>query len=154
MWKIYCRTTAFSSYTTFKWKQHTAAIARLKQKDRPDRQSLIGESSATSSFSGPSRSVTFATDLCKAYVSADIPLFKINNPKHRNFLPKYTQRDLPDESTFRKDYLHKCYEETLNKIRVLCGKENICVYIDEKIDASGRKVANVVIGVLKKDQTV
>jgi hypothetical protein len=29
--------------------KHIAAIARLKQKDRPGRQSLIGESSATSS---------------------------------------------------------------------------------------------------------
>jgi hypothetical protein len=68
MWKIYCRTTAFSSLSGNK---HTAAIARLKQKDRPGKQSLIGESSATS-FSGPSKFATFATDLCKASVSAII----------------------------------------------------------------------------------
>jgi hypothetical protein len=109
--------------------KHTAAIARLKQKDRPGRQSLIGESSATSSSSGPSRFVTFATDLCKEYVSADIPLFKINNPEDRNFLPKYTQRDLPDESTFRKDYLPKCYKETLNKIKsIVRERKYLCVY--------------------------
>jgi hypothetical protein len=48
-----------------------------------------------------------------------------------------------------EDYLPKCYAETVNKIRVLCGKVNIWVYID----ACGRKVANVVIGVLKNDQT-
>jgi hypothetical protein len=36
----------------------------------------------------------------------------------------------------------------------LCGKENIWVSIDETTDASGRKVANVVIGVLKNDQTL
>jgi hypothetical protein len=51
-----------------------------------------------------------------------------------------------------KNYLPKCYEETLNKIRILYGKENIWVSIDETTDASGRKVANVVIGVLKNDQ--
>jgi hypothetical protein len=77
--------------------KHIAAIARLKQKYRPGRQSLIGESSATSS-SGPSKFVTFAIDLCKAFVSADIPLFKINNPEVRNFLVKYTETDSPDES--------------------------------------------------------
>jgi hypothetical protein len=44
------------------------------------------------------------TDLRKEFVSAaGITLFKINNPKVRNFLPKYAQRDPPDE----------CYEETL-----------------------------------------
>jgi hypothetical protein len=86
-------------------------------------------------------------------VSADIPLFKINNPEVRNFLLKYTQTDPPDKSTLRKNYLPKCYEKTLKKIRVLCGKENIWVSIDEKTDASGRKVANV-IGVLKNDQTL
>jgi hypothetical protein len=148
MWKIYCRTTAFSSLSRNK---HTAAIARLKQKDRPGKHSLIGESSATS-FSGPSKFATFATDLCKASVSADIPLSKINNPEVRNFLLKYTQTNPPDESVLRKNCLPKCYEETLNKILVLCGKENIWVSIDETTDASGRKVANV-IGVLKNNQT-
>jgi hypothetical protein len=56
--------------------KHIATIARLKQKDRPGRQSLSGESSATSSSSGPSKFATFATDLCKSFVSADIPLLK------------------------------------------------------------------------------
>jgi hypothetical protein len=87
-------------------------------------------------------------------VSANISLFKINNPEVRNFLLKYTQTDPPDESTLRKNHLPKCYKETMNKIRVLCGKENIWVSIDETTDASGRKVANVVIGVLKNGQTL
>jgi hypothetical protein len=85
-------------------------------------------------------------------VSADIPLFKINNPEVMNFLLNYTQTDPSDESILRENYLPKCYEETLNKIRVLCGKEYIWVSIDETTDASGRKAANV-IGVLKNDQT-
>jgi hypothetical protein len=134
--------------------RHIATIAQLKQKDGPGRQSLIGESSATSSSSGPSKFATFATDLCKAFVSADIPLFKINNPEVRNFLLKYTKTDPQNDSTLRKNYLPKCYEETLNKIQVLCRKENIWVSIDETTEASGRKVANVVTGVLKNDQTL
>jgi hypothetical protein len=84
--------------------KHIAAIAQSEQKDRSGKRSLIGESFATSSPSGPSEFATFVTDLCKAFVSAVIPLFKINNPKFRNFLLKYTQTDPPDESTLRKSY--------------------------------------------------
>jgi hypothetical protein len=49
--------------------KHTAAIVCLK--DVPGMQSLISKLSATSS-SGPSKFATFATDLCKAFVSAQI----------------------------------------------------------------------------------
>jgi hypothetical protein len=132
--------------------KHMAAIAQLKQKDWPGRQSLIGESSAKSSSSGPSKFVTFVTSV--QTFASDIPLFKKNNAQVKNFLLKYTQTDPPDESTLKKNYLPKCYEETLNKIRVLCGKENIWVSVDKTTDASGRKVANVVIGVLKNAQTL
>jgi hypothetical protein len=74
--------------------KHAAATARLKQKDKPGKQSLIGEYSATSS-SEPSKFATFPTDLCKAFVSADITLFKISNHEVRNFLLKYNQTDPP-----------------------------------------------------------
>jgi hypothetical protein len=68
---------------------HIAAAVRLK--DWPGRQSLIGEPSAVRSSSGPYKFATFASHLCKALVSTDIPLFKTNNPKVTNFLPEYTQ---------------------------------------------------------------
>jgi hypothetical protein len=83
--------------------KHIAAIAQLKQKDSPCKQSLIGESSATSSSSGPSKFATFVKDLCKVFVSADIPLFKINNPEVRNFLLKYTQ----DRSSIQVNFKEK-----------------------------------------------
>jgi hypothetical protein len=125
IWKIYCRTSAIFSHTTFTWKL------------------------ATSSSSGPSKFATSATDLCKAFVSAGTQLFEINNPEVWNFFPKYTQTDPPDGSTLRKNCLPKRYEETLNKIRIFCGKENIWVCIEQRTDACGNKVANVT-GVLKK----
>jgi hypothetical protein len=84
-------------------------------------------------------------------VSTKITVFSINNPEVRNFLLKYTQTEPLNESTLRINYQPECYEETLNNIRVLCGKENIWVFIFE---TSGKKVANIVIGVLKNDQTL
>ena len=57
--------------------------------------------------------------------------------------------DPPGESKLRKYYLPKCYEETINKIRKLCENENIWVSFDET--SSGRKIVNIIIGVLKDD---
>jgi hypothetical protein len=57
--------------------KHIAAVARLK--DQPRREPQIGESFAAGSSTGPSKFATFVTDLYKAFVSADIPLFSVNN---------------------------------------------------------------------------
>jgi hypothetical protein len=84
-------------------------------KDRPGRQSLIGESSATSSSSGPSKFATFVTSV-QSICACRHTTFKINNSEVRNFFLKYNQTDPPDKSTLRKNYLPKCYEETSSKI--------------------------------------
>jgi len=47
----------------------------------------------------------FKEDLCKAMLSANIPLPKLNNKSFRNFLMKYTNKNILDESTFRKNYI-------------------------------------------------
>jgi hypothetical protein len=59
--------------------KHVAAHVHLRA--RPGRKYLVGDSTATSSSSGPSKLATFATDICKAFVSLDITLFEINNPE-------------------------------------------------------------------------
>jgi hypothetical protein len=94
----------------------------LKQKDRPGRQSLIGESSATSSSSGPSKFATFVTDLCKTFVSADIPLFKINNSKVRNFLLKYTQTDHQTSQLYWKTTYLSAMQKQWTKFEYCAGK--------------------------------
>jgi hypothetical protein len=83
------------------------------------------------------------TDLCKEFVCAEIPLFRINNLELQNFLLKYIETDLPDDSCVPK----RC-EDTLSKVRILCGKERICVSINETAYASRSKFADVVIEIL------
>jgi hypothetical protein len=53
---------------------HTTAVVSVKY--WPGRQSLVGEFSAASYSSGPSRCFTFAGDMSKAFVFADIQIFK------------------------------------------------------------------------------
>jgi hypothetical protein len=52
----------------------------------------------------------FAEELCDALVGANIPFYKLKNPSFNNFLAKYCRRNIPDESTIRKNYLKVCYQ--------------------------------------------
>lgn len=65
----------------------------------------------SASTSGNDCNDNFSKDICKALVSANIPLNKLNNVEFRTFLEKYTKRKVPDESTIRKNYVGKVYEE-------------------------------------------
>ncbi|KAG7175948.1 CGG triplet repeat-binding protein 1-like 13 [Homarus americanus] len=85
---------------------------------------------ACSSKSGPDRS-QFNADLCKAFVSADIPLHKLNNKCLKSFLEQYTGKKVPDESTLRKNYVSQLFKDTMEIIRrKACGKK-IWVSLDE-----------------------
>ena len=52
-----------------------------------------------------SQNAEFRADLCAAFVSANIPLFKLQNEALKNFLQKYTGKTVPDESSLRKTYI-------------------------------------------------
>jgi hypothetical protein len=67
-------------------------------------------------------------------------------------LGKYTTHPILADSTFRKNYLASCYQDTINKIRNSVGKTKIWVSIDETSDVDGRFVANVVVGTRKHEQ--
>lgn len=68
--------------------------------------------------------------MCRAFLTANIPLNKVINVVVRNFLTKYTGKGVPDESTLRKNYLTDCYEGTMAKIRneVPSWQKNVGIY--------------------------
>ncbi|KAJ4450361.1 hypothetical protein ANN_01782 [Periplaneta americana] len=68
-----------------------------------------------------------------------------------NFIEKYTEKQLPSESTLRKNYLPDCYADALNQIRKAVGNNKIWVSVDETTDETGRFVAHVVVGTLSPD---
>jgi len=56
-------------------------------------------------------------DLCRALISANILLNKLQNTKLRNFLRLYTQKNISNESTLSKLYIDDCHEEIIkNKV--------------------------------------
>ena len=78
--------------------QHVATSKHQERLKRTAKQTLFksGYQAAPSDF---------AFDLCDAFTSSDIPLYKLKNPKLRTFIEKYTGLSVPDESTLRKQHL-------------------------------------------------
>jgi hypothetical protein len=69
-------------------------------------------------------------------LSANIPLNKLSNSSFKNFLIKYTRKEVPRKSALRKGYVDEVYKNTINKIRNYVDGKKIWVSSDE---TTGRK---------------
>ncbi|KAJ4430864.1 hypothetical protein ANN_19455 [Periplaneta americana] len=137
---------AVSSTQKFLVQQHitTSKHQANKQLNSKQRQLFLTQPTTSNVIS------EFNIDLCRSLISADIPLYKLKNKVFREFLEKYTQHTIPDESTLRKTYAPSIYDETIQKIRDEIKDSSIWVSIDETPDKEGRLVGNVVIGLLSE----
>lgn len=52
----------------------------------------------------------FNDDLCKAFLAADVPFNKLENPILKNFLEQYCNRKVPNVATIRTRYVPRNYE--------------------------------------------
>ncbi|KAJ4429177.1 hypothetical protein ANN_26180 [Periplaneta americana] len=140
------KTCAVSSTQKFLVQQHitTSKHQANKQLNSKQRQLFLTQPTTSNVRS------EFNIDLCRSLISADIPLYKLKNKVFREFLEKYTQHTIPDESTLRKTYAPSIYDETIQKIRDEIKDSSIWVSIDETPDKEGRLVGNVVIGLLSE----
>jgi Protein of unknown function (DUF 659) len=130
--------------------QVTRHLETAKHKAAVQRQ-LKGKQLLVSSRIGNSKLSQFSMDLCSAFVAADIPLTKLEHPKLRSFLETYCKEPIPQQTTLRKAYIDRIYEETMERIRKTVENKKIWISIDETIDCNGRMIANVVIGVLSEE---
>ena len=74
----------------------TAKHQNAANKTKPGDQ----QTSLLTTFSAStSRKSTFSLELCKAFVDAGIPLWKLENKSLKLFLEKYTKEVIPSEST-------------------------------------------------------
>lgn len=91
--------------------------------------------------------------MAKAFAEADIPLWKLANESLRDFLKNYTKRNIPDESTLRKNYIPMIFDETIEKIRLKVATNDIFLMIDETTDSCKRNIANVLVGILNGEKS-
>jgi hypothetical protein len=115
-------------------------------KNKLSKQQLITTNSRSSSTNN-----IFFEDLCFAMVSSDIPLHKLKTEQFRNFLNKYIDHPIPDESTLRKTYVNICYQKAMNEIKEKIGKNFIYIVVDETTDTRGLYIANLLVGVMNKN---
>jgi hypothetical protein len=130
-----------------KTEKHKRAAKRVE--NHPSTSKILTQQFITNA----TKKSVFSHDLCKALLSANIPLNKLSNPYFKEFLSKYTGKDIPSESTLRKGYVNEIYENTIQKIRNYVQNKCIWVSIDETTDCTGRYVANVVIGILNDTES-
>lgn len=123
-------------------------VAKIRNAKANPQQSFLGVSFEKAAET-TSKNKDFESDLTRALIQSDIPLFKVNAPPFRKFLEKYTQKKMPDESTLRKNYVKPIYCETIDKIRSIVGDSNVCFIVDETTDALKRFVFNVLVMPLK-----
>ncbi|XP_017470729.1 PREDICTED: uncharacterized protein LOC108362303 [Rhagoletis zephyria] len=146
---LFCKACnkAISHTTKFLVEQHLRSQKHIDMHSRSvqkSSQSMLPISAALS----PNN---FCMDLCEAFIAADIPLGKLNNPHLNTFLKKYTSERIPSESALRKTYIDKLYAKQLERIKSALKGNFLWVSVDETTDIQGRFVANVIVGVLHQD---
>ncbi|KAL4135075.1 hypothetical protein QTP88_006732 [Uroleucon formosanum] len=90
----------------------------------------------------------FLTDMCYTLVATNIPFNKLQSTPFKNFLQKYVNQNIPDESRLRKNYLKICFESTLKKIREKLTNNFIYIMVYETTDSRGLYICSLIVGIL------
>ena len=124
--------------------KHKELVIKKRETENKPKQKQLAECLG-------SRLTQFSSDLCEVFIACDIPLFKLNNPTLRNFLQKYTNEHVPDESTLRETYVSQCYKRVISNIQNTLRNQFVWISVDETTDCEGRYIANFIVGALCKE---
>ncbi|GBC47780.2 hypothetical protein GLOIN_2v1761146 [Rhizophagus irregularis DAOM 181602=DAOM 197198] len=86
---------------------------------------------------------TAVNNLVDAFVTADIPLEKID--KLQNWLCENCNEGgfIPKSDTLRRDYLPKLFEDHVNQLKEYFRGRQVSIIIDETTDSKARSVVNI-----------
>jgi hypothetical protein len=151
---VWCKvcTTSFHNPEVRTLTKHLETVKHKEALRRQKDSQLRKQQQFEDARNGKPTENEFFKDMCRALVSADIPMHKLENPVFREFIEKYTLRKCPSRKILQDNYLDGIYEETLQKIRNEIGESKIWVSIDETTDTCGRYVANVIVGALNESK--
>ena len=90
--------------------QHRLTKKHSPASGRHSTQQLV---STFNTASKKPKSDDYSAKLCNALIAADIPFNKLKKPIFSSFLEEFTSFETPDESTLRKSYLPKLYDNTI-----------------------------------------
>ena len=86
--------------------------------------------------------------LCEAFVTADIPLRKLDIPELRAFLEENIGVSMPSTSLVRKKYIPATYDEAVEKMKEELTGHPLWIGGDETTDICGRYVLHIMLGKL------
>jgi hypothetical protein len=90
----------------------------------------------------------FCFELTEAFVAANIPLSKLENPVLKCFLEKSMKRKIPERTKLQTKVLDKVFNANLVKVKEVVGDNPIFLIVDETTDACGRFALNILVGKL------
>lgn len=90
--------------------------------------------------------------IARAFLSADIPLSKLDNKQLYGFLTELHGEKIPSRRTVGRQ-VARIYEEKMESIRSIVFKNDVYFIIDESTDSTARKMVLVLIGVLNGDKS-
>lgn len=128
-----------------------AVISHLAKRKHKNAISLRNAEVTQIKIYNPSTRSTLHQDLFTFLVKSDISLSNLNNTCFRNYIEKFVNESVPDESSMKRFYLTEIYEQTINMIRNSVLGKKLWVSIDEIIYTEGRCIVHVVIGTLEID---
>lgn len=130
----------------FDSKKHLAAVKKKMNESEPKNQTLL------TSFQAKTEEInSFNMEICKTFIEANIPLWKVNHPSVKKFIEKHTSCAVPDESTLRKKYVSILFEKNIEHLREKVADKYIWVSLDETQDSMKRYVANFVFGIMDEE---
>lgn len=109
-------------------EQHLNTALHKENRNKTLRQSLLTQNNLNEQTREKNE---FYYDLCQALVASNIPFVKLENSGFKGFLEKYCKKNVPNESTLRKNYLPKCYEKVSRFMSL--GHEKFCFKIKWRI---------------------
>ena len=156
--KIYCKVCddAVSADQKCQIEQHTrsskhkSALEKMRSGTSGVQQFISESFQSQVENNGKSE---FEYDLCEAFISANIPLDKLENEKIKALIKKYTSYKVPAISTVRAKHLPKLYNKTLEIIREKIGEHKLWISVDETMDKMKRSIANVIVGILNSEKS-
>jgi len=132
---------------------HFKTKGHIKKTEKRDEQSQPFILNAFANAETVQTKNEFFADTTKMLIEANIPIGKLDDPAVRDYLTKYTKRDIPSARTVRKTYVPQNYENTLNKVRKIVGLNYIYLIVDETSDVKNRYVVNVLVGILNGEKS-
>ena len=96
----------------------------------------------------------FNNDLLEVFISANIPLNKLDNPIYKIILTPLYKLSGSCRTSLSKNYLEPLFEREIVNIQNTMSNHSIWISVDETTDSEGRHPTTLIVGVLNNQDFI